>query len=137
MIAVEHAFSDREEVAVPDGAARCAIHGPRFAGGFLPIGVASGPSRRVDPRTSNQLALIIGPEITTPLPISVARDGAGTATLTLEFQPHARPGQQVSLLLGTREVLAQPFISGHGHVELCCRRGATRRALGSAAGRRH
>lgn len=61
------------------------------------------------PRTSNQLALAIGPAITTSLPISVVRDGAGAATITLDCQPQIRPGQQVSLLLGMREVLAQPL----------------------------
>jgi hypothetical protein len=57
------------------------------------------------PRMSNQLALVIGPEITTPFPINVARDNTGTATITLDFRPEARPGHQVSLLLGTREIL--------------------------------
>lgn len=61
------------------------------------------------PRTSNQLALVIGPEITTALPIDVPRDGAGTATVALDFHPQARPRQQVSLLLGTREILAPPI----------------------------
>lgn len=65
-----------------------------------------------DPRTSNQLALVIGPEITTALPINVARAGDGTATISLAFHPEARPGQTVSLLLGGQsEVVAPPIES--------------------------
>jgi hypothetical protein len=66
------------------------------------------------PRTSNQLALAVGPQITTPLPVNVVRDGSGAATITLNFQPQARPGQQVSLLLGTREVLADSIVTATG-----------------------
>ena len=61
------------------------------------------------PRTSNQLALVIGPAITTPLPKSVARIDSGEATIKLDCRPQIRPGQHVSLLLGMREVLAQPL----------------------------
>ncbi len=65
-----------------------------------------------DPRSSNQLALVIGPEITTPLPIDVTLAGDGTATIALEFRPEVRPGQTVSLLLGgQREVVAPPIES--------------------------
>jgi len=64
------------------------------------------------PRTSNQLALVIGPEITT-FPLNVTRDG-GAATITVDFHPQARPGQPVSLLLGTREVVAAPIEAATG-----------------------
>lgn len=57
-----------------------------------------------NPRVSNTLALVIGPEITTALPIAVARDGSGVATLVLAVQPQIQPGQSVSLLLGTQEI---------------------------------
>lgn len=57
-----------------------------------------------DPRVSNTLALMIGPEITTALPIAVTRDGTGVATIALSVQPQIQPGQSVSLLLGTQEV---------------------------------
>lgn len=66
------------------------------------------------PRTSNQLALTIGPEITSQSPLNVNRDGAGTATITLDFHPQAHPGQVVSLLLGTREILAGPIAAATG-----------------------
>jgi len=85
----------------------------------LPVGIYQLAVRLVrpgeaEPRTSNQLALIIGPQITTPLPANVARDAAGTATITLDVQPQVRAGQQVSLLLGTREVIAPPFTTAAG-----------------------
>jgi hypothetical protein len=67
-----------------------------------------------DPRPTNQLALSIGPEITTPSPISVISNGVGTATITVDFRPQARPGQTVSLLLGTREILAAPIGAATG-----------------------
>jgi len=67
-----------------------------------------------EPRTSNQLALVIGPEITTVLPINVMLDGAGTATIPLDFQPLVQPGQQVSLLVGTREIAAEPIEAATG-----------------------
>lgn len=60
-------------------------------------------------RTSNQLGLLLGPEITTPLPMTVGRDGAGTATLTLTCQPEVQVGQKVSLLIGGREVFPQAW----------------------------
>ncbi len=56
------------------------------------------------PRPSNTLALVIGPEITTALPITVARGGSGVATIALSVQPQIQPGQSVCLLLGTQEV---------------------------------
>ncbi len=59
-----------------------------------------------DPRTSNAVPLVIGPEITTAMPMAVARDGSGVATLVLAVQPQIQPGQVVSLLLGTREIPA-------------------------------
>ena len=63
-----------------------------------------------EPRTSNRLAMVLGPEITTPLPRSVARDGSGTATTKLTCKPEVRLGQRVSLLLlGSEEVVAQPW----------------------------
>jgi hypothetical protein len=80
----------------------------------LPVGIYQVAIRVVrpgelQPRTSNALALAIGPEIGTPLPTSVARDGTGTATITLTCQPEVRPGQPASLLLGAREVFVEPF----------------------------
>jgi hypothetical protein len=80
----------------------------------VPAGVYQVAAHLVRPqetesRTSNQLATIIGPQITTSLPMSVARDAAGAATISLNCQPAVMPGQQVFLLLGADQVSAQPF----------------------------
>lgn len=79
----------------------------------VPVGVYQVAARvlrpnETEPRTSNQLAMTLGPKITA-FPATVARDGSGTTTVTLSCQPDIRPGQRVSLLLGTAEVAAQPW----------------------------
>jgi hypothetical protein len=109
-------FQIDQEVPAAAGTSSTAM---QFVVPDLPVGIYQLSVRvtrpgEPDPRTSNQLALVIGPQITTPLPINVARDGEGTATITLDCQPQVRPGQQVSLLLGTREVFAQPFAAATG-----------------------
>lgn len=63
-----------------------------------------GETRR---RETNQLSLTIVPRITTTLPVTVARDAQGTATVTLTIRPQIRPHQRTSLVVGGREVLAQ------------------------------
>lgn len=67
-----------------------------------------------DPRISNAVALVIGPEITTAMPMAVVRDGSGVATIVLSVQPQIQPGQTVSLLLGTREVPVAPITVATG-----------------------
>jgi hypothetical protein len=62
-----------------------------------------------EPRTSNQLALLLGPKITTVFPITVPRDGSGNVTFTLTCAPDVRAGQQVSLLLGSLQILPNPW----------------------------
>jgi hypothetical protein len=62
-----------------------------------------------DPRTTNALPLVVAPEITTSMPFTVTRDGAGTATVGLTCRPDVRPGQRASLVLGDREAIAEPF----------------------------
>ena len=59
-------------------------------------------------RATNLLALTIAPQITTALPMDVARVG-GDATLTLAIRPDVLPEQQVLLLVGDRQVAPQPF----------------------------
>ena len=59
-------------------------------------------------RESNRLSLVVIPRITTSLPMNVVRDAQGDATVTLSFRPQVRPFQRASLILGTREVVAQP-----------------------------
>ncbi|MCS6328177.1 MAG: DUF4255 domain-containing protein [Nitrospira sp.] len=69
-----------------------------------------------DPRSSNAVALVIGPEITTAMPVAVVRDGSGVATLVLSVQPQIQPGQTVLLLLGTREIPVAPITVATGTV---------------------
>lgn len=59
-------------------------------------------------RSSNAVALVVRPEIVTPLPHAVARDGAGAATISLEVRPHVLADQRVALVLGDREHPAAP-----------------------------
>lgn len=104
-------FQIEQEVAVAAGGTSTSVP---FVVPDLPVGFYQLALRVIrpgesDPRTSNQLGLVIGPEITTPLPTTTARDGDGGATITLDFHPQALPGQQVSLLLGTREIVADPI----------------------------
>jgi hypothetical protein len=61
-----------------------------------------------DRRESNQLSLTVVPDITTPFPIAVVRDPQGTATVNVACSPEVRPHQRVSLVVGAREVLAEP-----------------------------
>jgi hypothetical protein len=82
---------------------------PSLPVGTYQVSVNVVPPNEAAPRASNQLAAVIGPEITTALPTSVTRDAAGTAIITLSCRPAVLPGQQVSLLLGTEQIAAQPF----------------------------
>jgi hypothetical protein len=63
-----------------------------------------------EPSTSNQIALSIAPEIAglTMPPEIFTRDPSGTAVIMLGCRPHVRPTQRASLILGSREVLAEP-----------------------------
>lgn len=60
------------------------------------------------PRTSNQLLLKIAPQMTslTSPPQAFVRDGTGTAVVTVNCTPQVRPTQRTSLIIGSREVLA-------------------------------
>ena len=71
-----------------------------FPAGVYRIGarIAQGGSTR----DTNQLAVALAPRIT-GLPVTVARDASGRATLGVSFYPALREGQTVSLLLGSRE----------------------------------
>ena len=109
-------FQIVQEVAVDSGGSSVA---QPFTVPDLPVGFYQASLRVVlggesNPRTSNQLALLIGPEITSPSLFNVTRDGAGTATIAVDFRPQAQPGQIVSLLLGTREILAGPIAAAMG-----------------------
>jgi hypothetical protein len=109
-------FQIAQEVAVDFGGSSAAqpFTVPDLPVGFYQVALRVTLSGETNPRTSNQLALIIGAEITSPSPINVTRDGAGTATIAVDFHPQARPGQSVSLLLGTRQILAGPIAAATG-----------------------
>lgn len=81
----------------------------------FPVGVYRVGAQLVRPgetvaRVSNRLAMTLAPDIT-GLPISVVRDGAGTATFTIDFFPALRAGQSVALLLGQQEYAPQSFVA--------------------------
>lgn len=60
-------------------------------------------------RTTNRLAFARAPRITSPMPATEARDVAGHVSMSLTCSPRVQPGQRVSLLLGGREIPAEPF----------------------------
>lgn len=62
------------------------------------------------PRMSNRLATVIAPSITN-LPMNVVRDGSDDAHIVLNFTPALRPGQTVSLLLGSEEIRPEAFVA--------------------------
>ncbi|HEU0217512.1 MAG TPA: DUF4255 domain-containing protein [Stellaceae bacterium] len=77
----------------------------------LPVGVYRVGARLVrpgegEPRETNRLAMTLAPQMTN-LPLSVARDGGGTASFTIEFTPALRAGQSAALVLGQDEFLPQ------------------------------
>lgn len=59
-------------------------------------------------RLTNPLPVTLAPQIVTDPPITVETDVAGTTTLTVQAIPSMLPDQRVALLLGDRELLAQP-----------------------------
>ena len=114
-------FNDRFETeqSVPalltGGAGLVPLNIPTAQAANFPVGVYRVGIRLVrptetDPRTSNRLAMTIAPEIT-GLPMSVVRDGGGTASFTLNFHPALRAGQSVALVLGQQEYSPQAFVA--------------------------
>jgi hypothetical protein len=69
-----------------------------------------------EPRTSNRVALSVAPHITTPLPMTVARDAQGTATIVLTCSPAILPSQRTSLLLGDTEIVREPIVESSASV---------------------
>jgi len=59
-------------------------------------------------RETNSVALSVAPELLSATPSPAARNAAGDVTLTATCRPGVLPTQTVSLLLGSREVHAQP-----------------------------
>lgn len=61
------------------------------------------------PRTSNVLPLAVAPAITSFPPLVMVRSAANVLSLTVGCAPVLRVGQQVSLLMDSREAAALPF----------------------------
>lgn len=59
-------------------------------------------------RLSNEAPFALAPRITTPLPLIVARDGSGAATIALDIEPQLWPEQQGALLLGSMALPLPP-----------------------------
>ena len=82
--------------------------------GFYTVAVEVGTTEAAHPavtftRTTNRLAFALAPAITSPLPVTAARDPDGVVQFTLQCKPQVRPGQRASLMLGDREIQAQAF----------------------------
>jgi hypothetical protein len=89
------------EFALPADPLACPV------GVYLVAATITRPTATV---STNELALLIGPEIATPLPASFTRDAQGRVTIDLDCSPAVRPGQRASLLLGEREIPALPVL---------------------------
>jgi hypothetical protein len=77
----------------------------------LPVGVYGVTVRVVRPgetraRETNRLTMVLAPQMTN-LPLAVNRNGAGTASFTIDFVPALRGGQTAVLVLGQDEFLPQ------------------------------
>jgi hypothetical protein len=64
--------------------------------------------------TTNEIPLAVAPELLGIAPSPAARDNAGTVTLTATARPTVLPRQAASLLLGGREVRAEPHAAPTG-----------------------
>lgn len=75
-------------------------------------------------RATTPLPLRIVPVIDTALPMNLPRDAQGDVSVTLSFRPDVMPGQQVSLLLGTREVAPTALATPTGSLTFTVTRAA-------------
>jgi hypothetical protein len=108
-------FGIDEALAVPDGDAEgtLAFTIPTPDAADFPVGVYRVaaqlvPAGETDRRETNRLAMTLAPHIT-GLPITVVRDGSGTAMFTVHFHPAIRAGQSATLLLGQQAYAPEPF----------------------------
>lgn len=115
-----HFVNDRFDIDVtvgaeaPPAAGADALVQVRLAGSpgaSLPVGVYRVSASVVRPteserRETNRLTLVLAPQMTN-LPLNVNRDGAGSASFTIDFVPMLRAGQRAVLVLGQNEYLPQ------------------------------
>ena len=87
----------------------------KFPPGFYTLSVQVAPKTKPDGmQESNEMSLVIAPKIVSDLsaPITLTafdvQKQLGTATITLQCTPQVKAEQRVSLVLGSREILAQP-----------------------------
>ena len=88
-------------IALPDAPAD-------WPAGIYAVAVAVQRPGETYRRVTNQLPVVLAPTIITLPAAPVARSGAGTASFDVVVSPQVLPGQHASLLLGSREVPAQP-----------------------------
>jgi uncharacterized protein DUF4255 len=85
----------------------------------LPAGVWSASLTLTGPdgeeRATNDVPLSLAPRITNPMPMTVFRDGMGTAVVPLSCVPDLRPEQRAWLLLGERAIRSEP-VTGAGDI---------------------
>ncbi|HEU4597711.1 MAG TPA: DUF4255 domain-containing protein [Pyrinomonadaceae bacterium] len=78
-----------------------------FPPGFWTVAVEVTRPGEPFNRTTNRQGFVLAPRVTN-LPASFARDVQGLATVVLNFEPEVRPAQRAALLLGDREIPAEP-----------------------------
>jgi hypothetical protein len=79
-----------------------------WAAGFYAVDVVIEKQAGETERTTNQVPLSLSPIVQDITPNPAARDGSGNVTLTLTCAPQVLPEQQARLLLGEREIQAEP-----------------------------
>lgn len=110
-------FRLAEEIAVPPGGGSDQLSftisvadAARFPVGMYRVALRLQRPEEARPRTTNQLAFTLAPTITALPLLPVDRDPTtGAARFSLTFQPPVREGQQAAVVLGNREVPAEPF----------------------------
>jgi hypothetical protein len=80
--------------------------------GFYTLAVLVMPDgKSEESRSTNETPLLVAPKITgglTPVARTDIQDGLGTATITLTCSPDVLVEQRVTIVLGDREVVAEP-----------------------------
>ena len=86
---------------------------PHTAPADLPAGVyllSAEVTNGADIVPTNSLPFAIAPKITNPPPSPITPDAEGNATVSITCAPFLRPGQEVSLLIGSASAPASAFI---------------------------
>lgn len=78
--------------------------------GIYSLAVVVRKAGEPEDRSTNELPLLLAPQISSISPNPAVRDGSGNVVLTLTCKPNIGPEQRASLLLGNREILANPHL---------------------------